>query len=204
MANAALAPDGPPDKELLDRVRSGGRAGDAAVTAIYKRYRLPLLRFFVSQGLTPDDASDVLQETVIRIVRGAASYTGEGAARSWIWQVARNSLTDVLRKRKLLREHEAPFDDFEEVLGTVEDDAPNPEEASGADAMRKCVEKGMAAFRQVTPDRHFVLMLQAQEHSIEEISQRIGRTAGATKVYLFQCREKLRPFLQPCRGFLSA
>lgn len=105
MANAALAPDGPPDEELLDCVRSGGRAGDAAVTAIYKRYRLPLLRFFVSQGLNPDDASDVLQDTVIRIVRGAASYTGEGAARSWIWQVARNSLTDVLRKRKLLREH---------------------------------------------------------------------------------------------------
>jgi DNA-directed RNA polymerase specialized sigma24 family protein len=46
-------------------------------------------------------------------------------------------------------------------------------------------------------------MLQVQQHSIEEISQRIGRTVGATKVYLFQCREKLRPYLLPCRGFLD-
>jgi RNA polymerase sigma-70 factor (ECF subfamily) len=191
------------DEALLALIAAGGDPGDAAVTALYRRYRIVLLRFFLSQGASRDDSSDILQETIIKIVRGAASYSGNGTAKSWIWQVARNCLTDYLRKSLTIGERETLFDDPDRHLADIEDESPPADSSYHVDAIKKCVAQGVNAFKRIAPDRHFVLALYAQQFSVEEIGERIGRTASATKVYLFQCREKLRPFLDQCRGLLQ-
>jgi DNA-directed RNA polymerase specialized sigma24 family protein len=54
------------------------------------------------------------------------------------------------------------------------------------------------------PERAQVLMLVMDGISLEDIGERIGRTAAATKTYLFECRKKLKPFVAHCAELLQA
>src|SRR5690242_20439089 len=99
-----------------------------------------MLRFFVHIGLSPEDARDVLQETFIKIVRGAARFAPGGSARAWFWQIARNCLTDRLRQRSSSHKHEVMFDDGQ--WQTVEATIPSGETRSSA-SIEDCVSQGL-------------------------------------------------------------
>ena len=70
------------EEEMITMIRAGGKAMEAGVKALYQAVAQPMLRFFVFKGgVSGDEAKDVLQETLIKIVRSASSFSGEGAAR---------------------------------------------------------------------------------------------------------------------------
>jgi len=190
------------EEEIINQIRIGGKARDAGVKALYQGFAQAMLRFFVYRGVSGDEAKDILQDTFIKIVRGASGFAREGTAKAWLWQIARNCLTDHLRKRAILGEHEAVFDD-EEWRGVEETTAgsvPQTNEAS----IDECVSAGLEAFGNKMPDRAYALMLQMDGMSIDDISRQIGRTVAATKEYLSQCRKKIQPFLARCTELLMA
>jgi len=190
------------EDQIIKLIRAGGRAAEAGIKALYQTTSQPMLRFFVSRGVSGDEAEDILQESIVKIVRGAGGYSGQGTAKAWIWQVARNCLTDYLRKQMRLAEHEAVFDD--EAWNRLEDVTASPTPTTTEFSVDDCVEAGIAMFAKRVPDRVYVLTLQMEGNSIEEIASRIGRTVGATKEYLSQCRKKLQPFLEHCVELLPA
>jgi len=65
--------------------------------------------FSVAYGITGNyqDAENVLQETMIEIVKYAHSYRSGSNARAWILAIARHCSVDIVRKRKL----SVPIDD---------------------------------------------------------------------------------------------
>jgi DNA-directed RNA polymerase specialized sigma24 family protein len=66
------------------------------------------------------------------------------------------------------------------------------------------VAAGLGAFSNSEPERAYVLTLQMEGLSIQEIGQRIGRTVAATKEYLSQCKKKIQPFIAHCTEHLTA
>jgi DNA-directed RNA polymerase specialized sigma24 family protein len=66
------------------------------------------------------------------------------------------------------------------------------------------VATGLGAFSNSEPERAYVLTLQMEGLSIQEIGQRIGRTVAATKEYLSQCKKKIQPFIAHCTEHLTA
>ena len=190
------------EEEIVKFIRSGGKAMDAGVKALYQGTAQHLLRFFVSHGLSGDEAKDVVQDTFVNIVRGAVGFTGEGTAKSWIWQIARNSLTDPLRKRLSLGSRVEVFGD-EEWQRLVETTSA-PAACAARDSVDECVSAGLQDFGNQMPDRAYVLTLQMDGMSIEEIGVQIGRTVAATKQYLSQCKKKIQPFIAHCTELLAA
>lgn len=67
-----------------------------------------------------------------------------------------------------------------------------------------CVDQGIQQLAKDQPQRAYVLQLQMEKVSIEEIAVRIGRTAMATKSYLYECRGKLKPYVDECWEMVSA
>lgn len=189
------------DEEILRSIPMGGAVADGAVKALYVRHGQHMLRFFVHQGVDGGTARDVLQETMVRIVRGAASYSGSGDAKSWLWQVARNCLLDTLRKQARQHEDELPANDEEWQLIAEASEAPRGRSDLG---VQDCVTRGLEAFAARAPERAFALTLLMEGLSMEEIGARIGRTAGATKEFLSQCRKRLEPYVSHCRELLEA
>jgi RNA polymerase sigma factor (sigma-70 family) len=184
------------EDEIAERLRAGGKAQEGALKELYRTAAPAMLRFFVHMGASPDGARDILQATMVKIVRGIHTFQATGSAKAWFWQVGRNCLMDYLRKQQALAEHEVLFDDEGwERLGD------NIAEAGGGalrTTIEDCVSRAISNFAATMPDRAFVLTLQMEGHSIDVIAIQIGRTIAATKEYLSQCRKKLRPFMAHC------
>lgn len=191
------------EEDILRGICAGGRAREAAVTALYRGHAQALLRFFVYQGLGPDDARDLLQDTVVKIVRGAAGFDGKGTARAWIWQVARYALLDFLEKRGRLAARETSLSDeqWSELADTMPA-ASDPQSAQGAQDVDDCVAAGLEAFAREMPERAHALTLQMNGLSVAEIAERLGRSPGAAKEFLSQCRKKIQPFIAHCAALL--
>jgi RNA polymerase sigma factor (sigma-70 family) len=85
----------------------------------------------------------------------------------------------------------------------VEETIPSPERLLLEERADHCFEQGFARFKEIEPERAKVLSLQLDDLSIEKIAEKIGRTNGATKEYLSQCRKKLAPYVEHCTELLS-
>lgn len=192
------------EEEIIMMIRTGGAAMDSGVKALYQLVAQPMLRFFVYQGVSGDDAKDVLQETFVKIIRNVDSFGGDGKAKAWIWQVGRNCLIDHQRKLGSLSNHETAVND--EQWGRLEETTPAPATANllPSESVDKCVADGLGTFSNREPERAYVLTLQMEGLSIDEIGQRIGRTVAATKQYLSQCKKKIQPFIAHCTDYLIA
>lgn len=188
--------------DIMTLIRASGSARNAGVKALFDGSGREMLRFFIHQGVSPTDAEDVLQDTFIKIIRGANNYAGQGNAQSWFWQVARNCMTDFLRKRGAYSDKYAPFDDeHSDLAGSVAQfDVPGALQLT----VDECVSSGLDAFAKDHADRAYALTLQMDGASIEHIASVIGRTATATKQYLSQCRKKLEPYVARCTELLTS
>lgn len=189
------------DEDILAGVCQGGRRRDAAVKALYQRHAQAMLRFFVHQGVSADDAKDILQDTVVKIVRWADSFRGTGTARAWLWQIARRCLLDFHAARAQRAGREVAVD--AEHWDTLVDTAPAPLACSVGATVDECVAAGLGAFARQMPERAHALSLQMEGQSIEAIGLQIGRSAAATKEFLSQCRKKIQPFVAHCMDLLS-
>ena len=47
----------------------------------------------------PDDAADLVQEVLLRVRRGLASYQ-PGSFEGWLWRITRNAFIDEIRRRQ--------------------------------------------------------------------------------------------------------
>lgn len=191
------------EEECVELICMGGKAADVGLRTLYREVCPQMLRFFALNGAPGDEAKDVLQETFVRVFKSAASYSGNGSARSWLWQIARNCLTDHQRKAGRVRQREVVFDD--DGWGRLLESTPDPAQPVGeGESLEDCVSRGVSVFAQQMSDRAYVLTLQMEGASIEEIAAQIGRSIAATKEYLSQCRKKLRPFISDCKRLLPA
>ncbi len=104
MAQSELA-----DHELLERWRGGDKRSGAQLV---ERYYDLLIRFFRNKVRDPDDATDLVSETMLGCTRGHQSVDDGRSFRSYVFAIAMNNLRVYLRK-KSKRAREA--DDFSEL-----------------------------------------------------------------------------------------
>jgi RNA polymerase sigma-70 factor (ECF subfamily) len=79
-------------------VRSVAAGDDDALTELMDRHRGRVLGFLVRRLPTFEDAEEATQDVFLKIRRGAATFNG-GRFRPWCGAIARNVLTDRLRRR---------------------------------------------------------------------------------------------------------
>ena len=84
--------DPDPDRELLDRWRSGDRA---AGEALFARHFDSLCRFFVTKCPDPDE---LVQRTLLACVTAREQFRGEASFRTYLFAIARHELYHHLRR----------------------------------------------------------------------------------------------------------
>ena len=142
--------------------------------AVVCRYQGPLLRY-VRCSLGPDAAQDVVQEVFLRLhktIRKNGLRNVEGI-RSWLFTVAHNCTTDVLRKRQ--RDGKL----METVTNNAADDA-----AATPDGLEEVVHREdcrlvLALLDKLPPKERQVLQLKIHhEMSYREISEITNQALG--------------------------
>ena len=188
------------DEEILKKLELGGKEQEKALSELYTKKAKEFGRFFMSRGLDHMSAEEVVQETILKIFKQVAAYRSEGSVNSWMWQIARNALTDFLRSRK--REKAQNFDDDGWKQAETNKSLQVTDEVDPRRAAEDCVTQGLLRFEEIDPDRAYAIKLVVEGVDGREIADRIGRTYTAARQYLTQCRQHLAPFIKDCLPLL--
>ncbi len=117
------------------------RAGEGeAFPVLVQRHRARVFAFVLRLTQERSRAEDVLQETWLRVVRGAASYTPTAKFTTWVYTIARNLCVDGARREQ----HRAsePLEEEPRDTGTPWSD---PERGAGSAELRPLLEAAVAA-----------------------------------------------------------
>lgn len=141
----------------------------------------------------PDDAADLVQEVLLRVRRGLASYQ-PGSFEGWLWRITRNAFIDEVRKRQ--RRPTSPLPD------TI--DRWQGHSTPGADDVFSSMRLGddiQSALLQLPYEfREAVVMCDVVGLTYEEIARAVAVPVGTVRSRIHRGRKLLRTALQEEAG----
>jgi len=83
------------DEALMITVRNGDID---AMSPLFERYHIKLYNFFLRLTFNKELSQDLTQNVFYRIIKYKHTYNEEYKFRTWMYQMARNNLTDFYEK----------------------------------------------------------------------------------------------------------
>ena len=189
--------------------REGGAAMETALIALDRSLFAMLYRDCVRMVRSPDVARDLVQETFIKVWQRCATFRGESELLPWIRTILRHRVLDFLRRQS--RESSVQTDDethgdAEHVLGKIADEKRlSPEDTAQRRQLAECFERCWDRFERASPVHAAVLVWVVEDGlGTEDIARLLGRTPGATREFISQCRKRARVHLEEWYGLLAA
>jgi len=176
------------DMALVEAFRRGE---DSAFTALVIKYRESVYRIARRLVHSPEDASDVTQEVLIRVHRALPRFAGRAQLRTWLFRITVNLCLDFAGRRSraslpglsgLLKEPTAPPDH-------------EPAEWVERREFREVVARAIDA---LPPRQRAMVVLRVyQDLPYAEIGRIMGCAEGTVKATMFAAFAKLRKSLAP-------
>ncbi len=163
------------DSELVLRLYQGD---EKAFEQLYDSHKRQVWLYCLKIVGDKDLASDIFQETFIRVHEKMASFRGTGSLSGWIFRIARNLCYDALRR---IRKHPS-VDEVEDLV--------SPTNSYDTVDHREELRKALDALK--PEQREIIILREIQGFSYQEIADLTGATLASVKVRLFRAREKLR------------
>jgi RNA polymerase sigma-70 factor (ECF subfamily) len=99
-----MAPQPEVSLELESQLVSNARAGDStAFESLVGPLRRPLYGYIYKMAANPQDAEDLLQDTLVRVLESLPSFRREARFKTWLFGIATHVCLDHLRARKRFR-----------------------------------------------------------------------------------------------------
>lgn len=136
----------------------------------------------------PDDAHDLVQEVLLRVRRGLATYQ-PGSFEGWLWRITRNAFLDDVRRQK--RRPTAPLPDEVDRWDRASSESADVEYAriSLGDDIQKALLELPIDFREA------VVLCDVVGLSYEEIAQAVAVPIGTVRSRIHRGRKMLKELL---------
>ena len=177
--------------QLLEAHRRGEARATAELLGAYQR-RIYTICFRMLGSA--EDASDLTQDALVKVLEGLDTYDGRSSLSTWIIRVAMNCCLSHLRKQKLRRHRSLDVPPGRDPLGV-----PNPAGARAELSPLARVEQAevqsilLRALGGLDPEMRSVLVLRDfQELDYQKISEVLNVPVGTVKSRLFRARAALR------------
>ena len=178
---------------LLQASRGDTTALDALVRKLRPAVEKQLLRY----PLSDEDRADLLQSTLLQIIRRVGSFRGDSSFSTWLFRVTANEALMLMRSQRRHRAHLVEGMDLED-LGRL----PLPDDARGNDRADDNVLRGerdakvRAALDELPAEYRDVVSLHYRDDlGLEEIASRLSTTESAIRSRLHRARSRLRSIL---------
>ncbi len=174
------------DTELVTKYLKGD---GASLEFLIKRYLKPIYSFVYKYVGNAQDVEDITQEVFVKMWRnlkrpilGLSSgfNPDKGSFKTWIFQIAKNTAIDFLKKKKAI-----PFSAFENEGGenmlaeTLVDLAPLPQELLEKAGMAQMLNSVM---EKLSPKYRVVFSLRYNDHlTFREIAESLGGSLNTVK-----------------------
>lgn len=177
--------------------REGGDAIEQALRALDRAFFEVLYVDSLRVLRDPETARDLVQETFIKVWRRCATFRGQSELLPWVKSILRHGALDRLRRT----EPEVPI----ETDGELSEEAgrriaelsaqqvPTPDDEARRRQLTDCFGRCWQRFESAAPEHAAVMSWIVRDGlSNEEISELLGRTPGATREFISQCRKRAR------------
>ncbi len=178
--------------------REGGPAIELAFRSVVRDYSGALLREGWLALRDADLARDLLQETLLKVWRACASFRGDSELYPWLAGILRRAAIDRLRRQR----PEVAIDDLaggaEGLLAAgngIDQASANPQHQAETQQSREVFARCAERFSAEQPQAAEVIRWIVEDGlAPADIAALIGRSPGATREYLSQCRKKARHY----------
>jgi RNA polymerase sigma-70 factor, ECF subfamily len=182
--------------ETVDPLLERARAGDAqALEALLERHQEQIYRFGMKMCRNPEDAKDILQDTLIGMARGVRNFRGGSSLSTWLYTIARGACIKRRRRSKFAPELDG---DATDEVSRLAHDARLPDEALAARRLEVALNRAIASLE---PTSREVLVLRDVEGlTAPEVAEVLGIGVPAVKSRLHRARLTVRAHMEPMLG----
>ena len=147
-----------------------------------------------------DLARDLVQETFIKVWRRCGTFQGNSDLLPWIRTILRHTILDRLRAGAREFKLEADESSLPELERRLAEHSPQsihtPHDEARAADVAECFERCWLRFQTECPEHATVIAWIAEDGlDNSQIAELLGRTPGATREYVRQCRKRARVYL---------
>ena len=165
----------------LDNARNGDEQSKDRLFEFVRSKLLLLARYRVPEG-----AEDIVQESLIVILRNFSQFDSLGGLLAFSHNVLRNKVGNVYQRR-----------DRHKRVDLVDTELPySVDDKSDAAELDRIVQRSIRKLGQDRPDCQTILECLYFGLDPDEISERLGISKSNLKVRTFRCRQALRDLLR--------
>ena len=182
------------DKTILEQAANGQPAAlDTLVTALRPSIEKQLLRY----PLTDEDRRDLVQATLMQVIRRVGSFRGDSSFSTWLFRVTANEALMLMRSQRRHRARLVEGLELEDLstLPAANDASADQSELDLADAQRDA--RVREALAELPRDyRDVVFAHYHLDLGLQEIADRFDMTESAVRSRLHRARTRLRSLLE--------
>lgn len=166
---------------------------DVALNELMERHGERLYRYLVRSLQNEEEASDLAQETFVRVYRNRDRFDPRQKFSTWLYAIASNLVRDRYRWRN--RHPQVSLDASKDESGTglldhLSDNTGMPGESIEAEERAETVRQAVAALPEEL--RQPLILAEWEEMSQAEIATILNCTVKAVETRIYRARNKLR------------
>jgi len=181
------------EREVVAQAKSGNYA---AREALFLAHRRAVYLLALQLLGNPDDAMDVVQETLLRFFVTIGRFKEESPVRPWLMRIARNLSIDIIRKRSPRRIK--PISEDEEMILDPPDPGPGPEALASRRQVQRRVWSAVCELKAL--HREILILRDYQDLSYREIAHVLEIPVGTVMSRLHKARSCLRELIEESPG----
>lgn len=187
------------DHQLLDRARIGD---GQALEKLLERHQAQIYRFGMRMCRDPEDAKDVLQDTLLAMARGVRDFRGASSISTWLYSIARSFCIKKRRTSRFAPKRERSLEtDVAEEAAALADTGKAPDEVAAGRQVEQALAQAIAALDPIY--REVLLLRDVEGLTAPEVAEVLRIGVPAVKSRLHRARLAVREQVAPLLGIPS-
>jgi len=183
------------DQELLRAARAGDRN---ALEALLLRYQPKVYGFGMRMCRDPEDAKDVLQDTLLAMARTVRNFRGASSVSTWLYTIARSFCVKKRRRGRSVSAVPLSADTDHRAATQVAHPGPGPEQQLENREVEAVLARAIAGLAPMY--REALVLRDIEGLSAHEVAEVLGITVDTVKSRLHRARLAVRDALVPLLG----
>jgi len=182
------------DQELVEAARSGDRA---ALEALLTRHQRRVYRFGLKMCRDPEDAKDILQDTLIAAARTLPEFRGASSVSTWLYTIARSFCIKRRRRSKFapVQEESLEARQASQEARRIADPGRAPDESLAGKQLEGALEEAIGGLQPMY--REVLLLRDLEGLTAPEVADVLGISVEAVKSRLHRARVSVREQVAP-------
>lgn len=184
------------DPELVASAREGD---EAALEELLLRHQPRIYRFGMKLCRDPEDASDVLQDTLLAMARSIRDFRGASSLSTWLYTITRSFCIKKRRKSKFAPAVEESLEAIPEAeRDGLQCSSRGPEEDLAGREVKDALDGAIASLEPMY--REVLVLRDVEGLTAPEVGEVLGLSVEAVKSRLHRARVAVREALAPHLG----